>query len=64
MNPGQQISIVVINNGVIVQHPPQISLVDADGSPQGQTQNLAFHKASYEELFDYLKKLELFQDQA
>ena len=62
MNAGQQVMLVVINNGVVVQHPPPVSLIDAEGNPQ-QTQNLAIHKGSFADLVAYLKTLDLFQDE-
>lgn len=64
MTAGQQVSIVVINNGVIVQHAPTgIALFTKEGQPQPQ-QNIANHIASFDALISYLKSLELFQDEA
>ncbi len=62
MNAGSQVMIVVIDNGVVVQHLSQVSLIDAEGKPQ-QAQNLAVHKGDFESLCAYLKTLKLFQDE-
>jgi hypothetical protein len=63
MEPGNQVMLVVINNGVIVQHPLKPKVIDVGEQPQLQ-RNLAVHKASFNELVAYLRDLDLFQDEA
>ena len=65
MSPGNQVAIVVIDNGVVVQHPPLVSnVVGIDGDKPTPQRNVAAHKGTFDELCEYLKSLELFQDEA
>lgn len=56
-----QVQIVIINSGVVVQHAAPVSLLDDKGTPQ-PAPSIAVHKESYQELFEYLEGLELFQN--
>ncbi len=67
MNPGQQVVIMVIDNGVVCQHPPLSPLEGVVPTPEQQPkqqQNTAVALKSFNELETYLKGLELFQDEA
>lgn len=54
MNPGQQLMIVKINNGYIVQHPPTESEIEAGASPQ---QNKAQYCGSMFEVNSYIGEI-------
>lgn len=56
MEPGQQIMIVGIQNGMLVQTPAKLQLTGPDGRPI-QQQPITQHCATFEELIDCLKEL-------
>lgn len=56
MQPGTQIQLVGINNGVIVQSQPPIRLVGKDGKEQQQIP-ITEYCGSFDELVEYLRGL-------
>lgn len=56
MRPGQQIALIGINNGILVQTQPAMQLTGPDGRPV-QQMPITTHCSDFEELVECLSEI-------